>query len=321
MPDLKELLQPLRERQMPDRWDAIRQRPVSPIGDPRPSRVPAYVAAAGVMSLAIAIVAWLSPLGDDGTMPGASTGPPAWLVDQGYDLAYMSGDITPEGAWWSTSDVTAITPSVPEPTSTPPYLIVLEGHFVPDWAKGPSRGSVTRGRWVYATFDPVSHDSLALGVGNDAVDVSSMQQLDLPPASQIFTAAAGWSAVVPPGWHVMPIDQKDVSSDQVVIANADPASLLYAPDPVPNASTIGLPANGVAVVVTEIRGVSSFAPVSAPVSLRTDAERSSGADGSTLQIVVVRGTDALFWIAVRTGRNASAMDLSAMEAAVASIAF
>jgi hypothetical protein len=322
MRDLKELLEDLGDRPMPDRWDAIQRRPVSAMSDPRPSRAGAYATAALVALLAVAVIAWLSPLGSGGPQPATPGAPPAWLVDQAYQWAYTNGDITPDGAWWTTSDATTITPSPGAPTGQSRYLVTLQGDFIANSAPVPFGAEAPRGHWLYVTFDPATHDSLDWGVGNEPVDVSSMQAFDIPPASQAFAADTGWSVAVPPGWHAVAVDQKDPAAHQVVIANFDPSSLVYAPEPVPLATTIGFPANGVAALVArEPVDLPGFGPVSAPVSLPNDAERSSGADGSTLQIVVVRGPDAVYSIAVRNGRNASQIDIDAMDQVFASLVF
>jgi len=75
MVDLKQRLERLDEREMPDRWEAIQRRHVDPMPDPRRSRTGAYVASAAVALLAVAVIAWLAPLGADD--PKASTLPDA----------------------------------------------------------------------------------------------------------------------------------------------------------------------------------------------------------------------------------------------------
>ena len=44
MRDLKDLLEPLGDRPMPDRWDAIQHRPVHPMPEPHRSRLGAGIA-------------------------------------------------------------------------------------------------------------------------------------------------------------------------------------------------------------------------------------------------------------------------------------
>jgi hypothetical protein len=321
MRDLKELLKDLGDRPMPDRWDAIQRRQISPMGDPRPSRAGAYATAALVALLAVGVIAWLSPLGSGGTQPAAEEAPPAWLVDQAYAWAYTSGDITPDGAWWTTSDATTITPSPDAPTGAPHDLVVLHGDFVTN-APTPSGVPTPSGQWLSVTFDPVTNESGDWGVGNEPVDVSDMQAFDLPPASQVFASDAGWSVAVPPGWYAVAVDQKDPAAHQVVISNFDLSSLLYAPEPVPMPTTIGFPANGVALMVSEGAGTFGGAPrVSPPVSLHEYASRSSGADGSALQIVLIQGPDAVFSAVVRTGKTAPSLDVQAVEDVVASLSF
>ena len=62
MRDLKDLLEPLGDRPMPDRWDSIQRRPVQPLPELHRSRVGAGFAAAAIALLAIAVIVWLSPL-------------------------------------------------------------------------------------------------------------------------------------------------------------------------------------------------------------------------------------------------------------------
>jgi len=324
MSDLKELLEPLQRREMPDRWEAIQWRPIAPMPEPRRSRTGAFVVSGIVGLVAIAVIARLSPLGGGGeAIPREPNAPPAWLVKQAYSLAVENEDPTPDGAWWTTTTANTITPSPGPPTGSPMpprYLVVLEGDFVANAVPVLSGEGAPKGHWTYATFDPDSHGRLDFGIGNEAVDVSTMQPLDLSP--QPFTAGAGWTALLPPGWQATPIDPKDPAQAQVVISATDPSAFLYSPDPVPNVTTAGFPVDGVAVVVTKAPpGVGSFAPVSPPVSLGTDAERSSGADGSTSEIVLVQGPDAVYSIAVRTGRKASSIDVKAVHDVVASIGF
>src|SRR3954462_14004345 len=100
MRDLKDLLEPLGDRPMPDRWDSIQRRRVGPLPEPHRSRLGAGVAAGVVAVLAIAVIAWLSPLGGPSEQPTSPTAgpPPSWLVDQAYQLAYAKGDLSPHRA-------------------------------------------------------------------------------------------------------------------------------------------------------------------------------------------------------------------------------
>jgi hypothetical protein len=93
MRDLKDLLEPLGDRPMPDRWESIQHRQVGPLPEPRRSRVGAGIAAAAIAILAIAVIVWLSPLGGTGEQP-ASPSPPApnqYVSPQGWMVALPSG--------------------------------------------------------------------------------------------------------------------------------------------------------------------------------------------------------------------------------------
>jgi hypothetical protein len=98
MRDLKDLLEPLGDRPMPDRWDAIQHRPVHPMPEPHRSRLGAGIAAAAVAILAIAVIVWLSPLGGTGPEPESSTSPQPsrYVSPQGWTVPLPPG--------WTTSE-------------------------------------------------------------------------------------------------------------------------------------------------------------------------------------------------------------------------
>jgi hypothetical protein len=93
MRDLKDLLEPLGDRPMPDRWDSIQRRPVQSLPEPHRSRLAPGIAAAAVAILAIAAIVWLSPLGGTGTEPESSTSPqPSQYVSpQGWTVTLPPG--------------------------------------------------------------------------------------------------------------------------------------------------------------------------------------------------------------------------------------
>ena len=98
MRDLKDLLEPLGDRPMPDRWDAIQHRPVHPMPEPHRSRLGAGIAAAAVAILAIGVIVWLSPLRGTGPEPESSTPPqPSQYVSpQGWTVPLPPGWTTEE---------------------------------------------------------------------------------------------------------------------------------------------------------------------------------------------------------------------------------
>ena len=93
MRDLKDLLEPLGDRPMPDRWDSIQRRSVGPLPEPRRSRLGAGIAAGVVAVLAIAVIVWLSPLRDTGPQPESPTSPqPTQFVSpQGWTVTLPPG--------------------------------------------------------------------------------------------------------------------------------------------------------------------------------------------------------------------------------------
>ena len=87
MRDLKDLLKPLGDRPMPDRWDSIQHREVGPMPEePHRSRLGAGIAAGAIAILAIAVIAWLSPLGVRGFWLGAIVG---MLVASACTVSYL----------------------------------------------------------------------------------------------------------------------------------------------------------------------------------------------------------------------------------------
>ena len=98
MRDLKDLLEPLGDRPMPDRWDAIQHRPAHPMPEPHRSRLGAGIAAAAVAILAIGVIVWLSPLRGTGPEPESSTSPqPSQYVSpQGWTVPLPPGWTTRE---------------------------------------------------------------------------------------------------------------------------------------------------------------------------------------------------------------------------------
>jgi hypothetical protein len=93
MRDLKDLLEPLGDRPMPDRWDSIQRRSVGPLPEPHRSRLGAGVVAGVVAVLAIAAIVWLSPLGETGRQPESSTSPQPnqFVSPQGWTVTAPPG--------------------------------------------------------------------------------------------------------------------------------------------------------------------------------------------------------------------------------------
>ncbi|MDP9223438.1 MAG: hypothetical protein M3P18_06205, partial [Actinomycetota bacterium] len=63
MPSLKELLEPLGDQEMPDRWEDIGRRSPQPPLEPRRGRAGAYVLSFAIVALIVVVVATLTPLG------------------------------------------------------------------------------------------------------------------------------------------------------------------------------------------------------------------------------------------------------------------
>jgi hypothetical protein len=98
MRDLKDLLEPLGDRPMPDRWESIQHRPVRPMPEPHRSRLGAGIAAVAIALLAIGVIVWLLPLQGTGNEPGSSTSPQPsrYVSPQGWTVSVPPGWTTQE---------------------------------------------------------------------------------------------------------------------------------------------------------------------------------------------------------------------------------
>jgi hypothetical protein len=328
MRDVKDLLEPLSRREMPDRWEAIQRRHVDPLPDPRRSRVGAYVMAAVVSLLAVAVIAWLAPLGTDDPLPRSwgESQPPWWLVQKAYELAYENGDLTPESADWILADeetIASATGQQGDGSNEPLYVVVLHGDFTAYGAKGVTGEDPSTGTVLFARIEPDPDGVMAWGVRSNEVDVAGLQSFTLPDLSQMFLTADGWRIALPPSWHAQgsSIQWEGEPVEQVVIANTSLTALTFAYEPMPVVADTGFLPDGVALVATTVPpgfpDLPSYAP---PLSL-SDFERSTGADGSTIGMALMQGPEHRYAVTVRIGPEASPVDRAAIEAALGSIAF
>jgi hypothetical protein len=331
MSDLKGLLEPLNTSEMPDRWDAIRRRHVEPMPEPHRSRVGAYVTAGSVALLAVGVVAWLSPLGSEPTprTPGGEVQPPAWLVQQAYEMAYGNGDLIPDSASWVLSDANTIAPAVGLQSGDPAlqeYLVVMHGDFTAYGAKvAAGRGSPTGSILTFAA-QADTHDVTDWGVGDQSVDVVGLTPFTLPPPTDMFTADQGWSVAVPPGWHTQAVtlSRSEVPVDGAMFSNVNLPGPTGGEGTFPQASAIDFPSGGIALVVSSFSGEvmpGDTQPIAPPLSIEDFAKGSAEGSTSTLDSLVFQGPEGLFVATIRTGSDASAVDLAAIDAAVGSLAF
>jgi hypothetical protein len=112
MRDLKDLLEPLGDRPMPDRWDEIQHRPVHPMPELHRSRLGAGIAAVAVAILAVGVIVWLSPLGAPHEEPAGYGDPSTWqryVSPQGWNAALPPGWT---GQWFSAPPLPSISGSV-----------------------------------------------------------------------------------------------------------------------------------------------------------------------------------------------------------------
>jgi hypothetical protein len=332
MRDLKDLLGPLADDDMPDRWDAIRRRHVEPMPEPRRSRVGAFAALGAVAVLAIAVVAWLAPLG--GTAPEvhkatAPDQPPAWLIEGSYQFAYANGDLAPDSAEWVLADSDTIAPAIGLQSGDPNvdrYLVVIHGDFTAYGASPPTQASLPTGHVAVAAFDADSHHITDWGVGDQEVAVQGLMPFTLPSPANLFVSGQGWSAAVPPRWNagnfVTNWGGTGVSGES--IANTDSFSATGGGDYYPQASAAGFPSNGVAIFVSPTGNLSlqqTDQLPRPPLSYDDFIKGSAPAGGSTLDSLLFQGPNGVFAATVRTGPDASPQDLDAIDAVIRSLTF
>jgi hypothetical protein len=326
MRDLKDLLEPLGDRPMPDRWDAIQHRPVHPMPEPHRSRLGAGIAAAAVAILAIAVIVWLSPLGGPHEESAASPGgpPPTWLVDQAYQLAYQNGDLTPDRAEWVLTDANTIAPAVGLQSGDPnvqEYLLVLHGHFTAWDAPTPPGADVPSGSILVQAFSADTQSALDFGVTNDAVDVPGLTAFDLPDASQSYISPQGWTIPVPPGWRARAAtvpEPRGPGQGTLITNGAATASTASGDEPAVAASNF--PSTGVATVVSDLPPDGQTQPVVPPVRWSSLSQVAND-QGSTAWRISVEGPRQIFTVEVRVGDTASPQDVAALHDMIVALAF
>jgi hypothetical protein len=331
MPDLKDLLRPLDDEPMPDRWERIRSRPVEPLEDPsRRRRALAIVTAGAAAFLVVAVIAALGPLGGGSPVTGGEPGteqPPAWLVDAAYREAYGNGDLIPDSARWTLLPRSAIpTPVGPigagDPTED--YVVVLHGNFVGYTLSAPAGASLPRGSVLSIAYDANTHQMGDLSLGNDDVNLPGLQPFTLPGPEDRYTSPQGWSVALPPGWQSMTFADNWSAAAGVgaVISNHGPETPVARDGSFPQASSDGFPSNGITLVIARMNGVipAPLNPKELPLSYDAFG-KGSAAGGSTLDGIVFAGPDGEYTATVRTGPDASAADLAAIRDVVASLTF
>ena len=326
MRDLKDLLKPLGERPMPDRWDSIQHRPVGPLPEPHRSRVGAGIAAAAIAILAIAVIAWLSPLGGTGEQPGGATGgpPPSWLVDQAYQLAYQNGDIVPDQAEWVLTDANTIAPAVGLQSGDPnvqEYLVVLHGTFTGYGASVPAGANLPTGHVLSAAYAADTHAVTDSGIGDQPATVAGLTSFELPDPSQIFISPEGWTMPVPPGWRAgaTTVPAPRGPAQGTLITNSAAAS--STPSGTETAvAAANFPAAGVAMVVSDLPPDGQTQPVGPPLHW-SDFTQVSNDQGSTAWRVSLEGPRQIFSMEVRVGDDASPQDTAALHDMIAALAF
>jgi hypothetical protein len=334
MTDLKDLLQPLDDEPMPDGWDRIRRRPVEPLEDPRrPRRALALATAAIAGLLVIAIIAALGPLrgGRAGPVgqPGADQ-PPAWLVHAAYRTAYENGDLLPDSAQWTLLPRSAIPTPVGlagagDPTEN--YVIVLRGNFIGYSLTSPVGASLPRGSVLSIAYDANTHNIADLSLGDQDVDLAGLQPFTLPGPADRYPSPQGWSVALPPGWKTMPLADgwSDAAGPGAVISNHDPEAPVAQDGSFPQASADGFPSNGLTLVVAKMNS-NIWEPNNVrlkvpPLSYNGFAKGSAPTGASTLDVLMFRGPDGDYTATVRTGPDASPVDIAAIRDVVASYVF
>jgi hypothetical protein len=294
--------------------------------EPHRSRLGAGIAAAAIAILAIAVIAWLSPLGGPGEQAGEQAGgpPPSWLVDQAYQLAYNNGDITPDSAEWVLTDANTIAPAVGLQSGDPnvqEYLVVLQGNFTGYEAKVPVNGDLPTGHVLSAVFDANSQALTDWGIGDQPVSIPGLTQFDLPDPSQVYVSPSGWTIPVPPTWRTrgttVPAPRGPAAG--TIITNSAAAS--STPSGTETAvAAANFPAAGVAMVISDLPPDGQTQPVVPPVHW-SDFTQVSSDQGSTAWRVSLEGPRQIFSMEVRVGDQASPQDTAALHDMIAALAF
>jgi hypothetical protein len=326
MPDLGDLLRPLTEREMPDRWEQIQHRSVTPIEEPRSSRATAIVVAAVFAAIALAAAATLSPLGDD-REPAPATPhaqPPGWLLEQAYQVAYANGDMSPRSASWVLSDADTIAPAVgleSGDASLPEYLVVLRGEFTAYSASVPSGAALPTGSILAFAVNARTRVITDFGVSNREVATPGLQQFGLPPAADDAAFPQGGRVAVPPGWRTLgfTLSWSGTSPEGIVVSNHEPSLPVGTHGDFPRADARGFPSDGVSLVIATSPGVvPSVQPKEPPLSLDDLGQDPSD---PTLVGLLFQGPQGQFTATVRTGDQASPLDVAAIRDVIASLTF
>ncbi|MDP9224327.1 MAG: hypothetical protein M3P18_10800 [Actinomycetota bacterium] len=327
MRDLKELLQPLEDQEMPDRWSEIGRASPRPLPEPHRSRIGTFVLLVAVLAVVGLILATLKPLGRNEQTPGNASEPPTWLVDLAYRISYQSGDITPTSAQWVLSDARAVGPTG---SSADPkvreYLVVLHGHFVENEASVPYGAAAPTGSVLTFAVQAETRRLTDLGVGDREVRVEGLQSFGLPPASHTYTDSRGWTVAVPPGWSVQRFDLTTSSDSPVVGAMLSnvrlPAPVGSSRTPPPQASGVGFPSGAVALVIaTTVPNWGGQHVWQPPLSVGDMWKGSASAGTPYLEGLDFTGAGQLYMATIKVGAQASKVDQAAAASVLASLRF
>jgi hypothetical protein len=329
-------LRSLRRLEMPtDRvWARIEQGP-HPEPPPRMSTRLLVALVAFSVFAAGGSLAWLAlrPTTRPTTSAGG-TEPPAWLVDQAYQMAYQSGDITPTSGEWVLSDADTIAPAVGLEHGDPAlqeYLVVLHGDFTAYSAKVPPGADLPTGHVLSFATSADTHEISDWGVGDGDVNVPGLEPFTLPTQSQLYTDVdGGWTVSVPPGWKstAFTLGMSGLAPAGSMIANAE-MPLPVAPDrSLPQISAEGFPDDGVALVIAPSAVMPDSRVWTPPLSIDDFNQGSAPAGGSTLDTMwfTSKGTGAVgpplvFGMTLRIGPQASRVDLDAIDDVISSLTF
>jgi hypothetical protein len=332
MRDLKELLGPLADQEMPDRWDAIQRREPSKAPEPRRrSRIPVYAVSVAAAVLVLLIVARLAPLGGGGgtAREPVAAQPPQWLVQLAYEQAYQNGDLTPTSSEWVLSDADAIAPAVGLQSGDPSveeYLVLLHGQFTAYMAPIPSGASAPTGHVLSFAVDARTHRITDWGVSDKAADVAGLAPFLLPDVAETYSDPSGWTVPVPPRWSVQPFDlSKDPSKPIGGALIGTPGTALTPvgpPNALPQASGIGFPSDGVALAVATTvpnwGGEKTYEP---PLSVDDMVQGSAPSNAPSMSELTFTGPGGWYTMTLKVGPQASAIDVAAAASMVEALTF
>jgi hypothetical protein len=143
-----------------------------------------------------------------------------------------------------------------------------------------------------------------------------------------YTSPDGWTIDMPAGWHVAPFETSKggASARGAQVSNIELPSPSLVPGFPIQTNGDDLPADGLAIIIAIDDDPSDVqqppqSPPAPPLSLDDFSHGSAPAGSPTLDLMWFTGNGRTFLATIKTGPNVSAVDRTALEAAVSSVRF